>query len=207
MELLILNTKLESDSIIDTYKSLIWTDRYSAYGDFEVYTSATMNVLRQVKKGYYLWNRDSEHTMIIEDIEIQSNTEFGNDIAITGRSLESILTRRIVWKTTNINGDLQNGVKRLLDDAIINPSDPDRKIENFIFVASEDPAITELTLEKQVGMGDNLYETIVDICNSKEIGFKVVLTDDGKFAFSLYAGSDRSYDQLANPFVRSEELV
>ena len=201
MELLILNTKLESDSIIDTYKSLIWTDRYSAYGDFEVYTSATMNVLRQVKKGYYLWNRDSEHTMIIEDIEIQSNAEFGNDIAITGRSLESILTRRIVWKTTNINGDLQNGVKRLLDDAIINPSDPDRKIENFIFVASEDPAITELTLEKQVGMGDNLYETIVDICNSKEIGFKVVLTDDGKFAFSLYAGSDRSYDQLANPFV------
>ena len=134
MELLILNTKLESDSIIDTYKSLIWTDRYSAYGDFEVYTSATMNVLRQVKKGYYLWNRDSEHTMIIEDIEIQSNAEFGNDIAITGRSLESILTRRIVWKTTNINGDLQNGVKRLLDDAIINPSDPDRKIENFIFV-------------------------------------------------------------------------
>ena len=201
MELLILNTKLESDSIIDTYKSLIWTDRYSAYGDFEVYTSATMNVLRQVKKGYYLWNRDSEHTMIIEDIEIQSNAEFGNDIAITGRSLESILTRRIVWKTTNINGDLQNGVKRLLDDAIINPSDPDRKIENFIFVASEDPAITELTLEKQVGMGDNLYETIVDICNSKEIGFKVVLTDDRKFAFSLYAGSDRSYDQLANPFV------
>lgn len=93
MELLILNTKLESDSIIDTYKSLIWTDRYSSYGDFEVYTSATINVLRQVKKGYYLWNRDSEHTMIIEDIEIQSNAEFGNDIAITGRSLESILTR------------------------------------------------------------------------------------------------------------------
>ena len=51
MELLILNTKLESDSIIDTYKSLIWTDRYSSYGDFEVYTSATINVLRQVKKG------------------------------------------------------------------------------------------------------------------------------------------------------------
>lgn len=201
MELLILNTKLESDSIIDTYKSLIWTDRYSAYGDFEIYTSATIDVLRQVQKGYYLWNRESEHTMIIEDIEIQSSAEFGNDIAITGRSLESILTRRIVWKTTNLNGNLQNGIKQLIDDAIINPTDPDRKIDNFIFVESADPAITSLTLEKQVGRGDELYETIVDICNSKNIGFKVVLTDAGEFAFSLYAGTDRSYDQLENPFV------
>lgn len=31
MELLILNTKLESDSIIDAYKSLIWTDRYEIF--------------------------------------------------------------------------------------------------------------------------------------------------------------------------------
>lgn len=201
MDLLILNTKLESDSIIDAYKSLIWTDRYYECGDFEIYTPATISALSQVQKGYYLWSRDSEHTMIIEDIEIQSDAEFGNYIAITGRSLESILTRRIVWKTTNINGNLQNGIEKLLTDAIINPTDPDRKIDNFVFVASTDPAITSLTLEKQVGMGDNLYDTVVDICKSKSIGFKVVLTDDNKFAFSLYCGSDRSYDQLANPYV------
>lgn len=201
MDLLILNTKLESDSIIDAYKSLIWTDRYYECGDFEIYTPATISALSQVQKGYYLWSRDSEHTMIIEDIEIQSDAEFGNYIAITGRSLESILTRRIVWKTTNINGNLQNGIEKLLTDAIVNPTDPDRKIDNFVFVASTDPAITSLTLEKQVGMGDNLYDTVVDICKSKSIGFKVVLTDDNKFAFSLYCGSDRSYDQLANPYV------
>lgn len=201
MELYILNTELESIFVLDTYKSIIWTDRYYAYGDFEIYTSASASILQQVKKGYYLWNRNSEHVMIVEGIEIQSNPEYGDNIAITGRSLESILTRRIVWKTTNINGDLQNGIKKLLNDAIIEPSDPDRKIDNFIFVPSEDTAITELTLKKQVGMGDNLYDTIADICSSKNIGFKVVLTDDGNFAFSLYAGADRSYDQLANPFV------
>lgn len=201
MELLVLNTDLESDSIIDTYESLIWTDRYSAYGDFEIYTPATVETLQQVQQEYYLWNRDSEHVMIIESIEIRSDAEFGNKIIVTGRSLESILTRRIVWKTTNINGNLQNGIQKLLNEAIINPTDSDRKIDNFVFVASTDPAITSLTLEKQIGMGDNLYDTVVDICDSKSIGFKVVLTDDNKFAFSLYAGSDRSYDQLENPFV------
>ena len=201
MELYILNTELESIFVLDSYKSIIWTDRYYAYGDFEIYTSASASILQQVKKGYYLWNRDSEHVMIVEGVEIQSNPEYGDNIVITGRSLESILTRRIVWKTTNINGNLQNGIEKLLRDAIINPSDAGRKIENFVFIPSTDPSITSLTLKKQVGMGDNLYETIVDVCKSKNIGFKVILFDDRKFAFSLYAGSDRSYDQLANPFV------
>lgn len=74
------------------------------------------------------------------------------------------------------------------------------KINNFIFVESTDPAVTSLTLEAQF-TGDNLYEAICDLCASKDIGFKITLTDDGKFAFQLYAGADRTYDQLVNPHV------
>lgn len=201
MELLVLNTALESSSILDTYSSLIWTDRYYKYGDFEIYTPVSLEIVAQIQKGYYLWSRDSEHTMIVESIEIASDVEAGNKLVVTGRSLESILCRRIVWKTTNLTGSLQAGVKKLISDAIISPTDSSRKIDNFIFVESTDEAITSLTLEKQVGMGDNLYDTIVSICESNNIGFKVTLTDDGQFAFMLYAGSDRSYDQLANPYV------
>ena len=201
MELLVLNTALESSSILDTYNSLIWTDRYYKYGDFEIFTPVSLEIVAQIRKGYYLWSRDSEHTMIVESIEIASDVESGNKLVVTGRSLESILCRRIVWKTTNLTGSLQAGVKKLITDAIIDPTDSSRKIDNFIFVESTDEAITSLTLEKQVGMGDGLYDTIVSICESTNIGFKVTLTDDGKFAFMLYAGTDRSYDQLTNPYV------
>lgn len=201
MELLILNKQLESVYLLDAYASLIWTDRYYKYGDFEIFTPVSLEIVAQIQKDYYLWSRDSEHTMIIESIEIQSDVETGNKFVVTGRSLESILCRRIVWKTTNLTGSLQDGIEKLLNDAIINPSDADRKIDNFIFVASTDEAITSLTIEKQVGMGDGLYDTIVAICESYNIGFMVTLTDDGKFAFKLYAGIDRSYDQLANPYV------
>ena len=38
-------------------------------------------------------------------------------------------------------------------------------------------------------------------CEVNHIGFKVTLNDDHQFVFKLYVGEDRSYDQIANPYV------
>ena len=48
---------------------------------------------------------------------------------------------------------------------------------------------------------DSLYTVIKGLCEENNIGFKIILTDDNKFEFSLYAGADRSYDQTENPYV------
>ena len=76
----------------------------------------------------------------------------------------------------------------------------DRKIANFVFVPSTDSKITSLTIDNQY-TGDDLYTVIKGLCEENNIGFKIVLTDDNQFAFSLYAGADRSYDQTENPYV------
>ena len=59
MDLTVLNTDLNAVSIIDTYESFIWTDRYCEYGDFELYTMMTNTVLGFIKQDYYVMNRDS----------------------------------------------------------------------------------------------------------------------------------------------------
>ena len=200
MEFLILDENLNASSVLDTYESILWTDRYNKCGDFEIYTSMSYTILNQIKQDYYIWTRDSEHVMIVEDIQITSDSEDGSNLIVVGRSLESILDRRIIWKQTVLSGNFQNGVKKLLDENVISPTDTNRKINNFIFVESTDPAVTNLTLKAQF-TGDNLYEAICDLCASNNIGFKITLTDDGKFAFQLYAGADRTYDQLVNPHV------
>lgn len=200
MDLLVMNTNVEAIALIDTFTSLIWTDRYSAYGDFEIYTTINANIIDSFKDDYYLWNPESEHTMIIEEREIVSDVENGDRLLVKGRSLESILLRRIVWKQTILSGNLQEGVKKLLDENVISPEDEKRKISNFVFVESTDPAITELTVDAQF-MGDNLYDAIKKLCDTHSIGFKIVLTDDGLFRFGLYAGTDRTYDQSNNPYV------
>ena len=200
MDLLVLNTSLDTVSIVDVYESFIWTDRYYEYGDFELFTSMTDTILNFIRQDYYLQNRESEHVMIIEKIRITSDTEDGNHITVTGRSLESILDRRIVWGQKTISGNLQNGIRTLLNENIISPADTNRKISNFIFEASTDPAITALKIDAQY-TGDNLYDVINKICSERSIGFKVTLNDKKQFVFKLYAGTDRSYDQTVNPYV------
>lgn len=200
MDLFVLNTNLDTIAIVDTYTSIIWTDRYQECGDFEAYTAVTEQMLNVFREEYYVQNRDSEHTMIVEGIRIKSDSEEGSHLTITGRSLESILERRIIWGKKTLSGNFQNAIQELLNDCIISPTNSARKIDNFIFEASDDPTITSLTIDAQY-TGDNLYDVIKNTCSERGIGFKVTLNDSKQFVFKLYAGVDRSYDQTANPYV------
>ena len=66
MDILVLDTNFVAKAIVDTYESLIWTDRFNAYGDFEIYTAIDLRVLNNLKKDYYLLTQKSEHVMIID---------------------------------------------------------------------------------------------------------------------------------------------
>ena len=88
----------------------------------------------------------------------------------------------------------------MLNECIISPSIADRKISNFVFVPSTDPKITSLKIDNQY-TGDCLYDVVKGLCEENNIGFKIVQTAENKFAFSLYAGVDRSYEQTENPYV------
>lgn len=200
MDLRILDKNLDVIAILDNYKSFIWTDRYYEYGDFELYTAMDPALLDFIKKDYYIEILESEHTMIIEDLTIKSDTEEGNYITIVGRSLESILDRRIIWGQKTIKGNFQNAIKTLLNESIISPSKTERKISNFIFETTDDPYITSLTVEAQY-TGDNIYDVIQKLCEQVNVGFKVILNENKQFVFSLYYGSNRSYDQTDNPYV------
>lgn len=200
LDLLVLETDYSVIAIVDTYESLIWTDRYREYGDFEIYTAASKENLALFKQNRYLWLRDSEHLMIIESIEVDSNAQEGSYLTITGRSLESLLDRRIIWEQTVLTGNLQNGIKKLIDDAFINPTLADRKISNFVFTETEDETITGLTIDAQY-TGDNIYDVINGLCEDNEFGYKILLNDNQEYEMSLYMGTDRSYEQNEHPYV------
>ena len=200
MEMYVLNRNFEKIAIVDTYESLLWVDRYNKPGEFEIYTPVAEFTLKYPVTDNYLQINDSDHTMIIEDTTIESNIETGNHIKITGRSLESILDRRIVWAQTSIEGNLQNGIKRLINENIISPSIADRRISNFVFEDSTDEAITGLTMNNQF-TGDNLLDVVTNLCDLNEIGFKITLNASGQFVFKLYSGVDKSYRQETRPYV------
>lgn len=200
MNLRILNRDLNAIAILDTYESFIWTDRYRKAGDFELRMAMDVSLLEYIRQDNYIQILESDHLMVIEKIQIESNAEDGDRITATGRSLESILDRRIVWGDKIIKGNLQDGVKSLLNENVISPSNSDRKISNFVFKASTDSQITKLTIDARY-TGENLYEVIANLCLEHHIGFRIIPNDSNQLVFELYAGADRSYEQTALPAV------
>lgn len=225
MNILVLNTEFEQVAIIDSYQSLIWTDRYYGYGDFELYLPFNSSILNTIYQDYYLQIPDSRSTMIVESIRIDTSFDSGNYIIVTGRSLESILERRIIWPEielpeikTKAKGTIYEAMKTLISDAIINPTasrfkDPTfikRRIDNFIFEDCEDISITSIPLESTTFNGEVLYDVILDWCQNNEIGFDITFEDVydhggqityNQFVMRLYRGEDRSYEQDYNDWV------
>lgn len=200
MEAWILDQNAASLAVLDTFQSFIWTDRYRGYGDFEIYMPAETSVLSYLKEGNYLVTKDSDRMMIIEDIQVDTDAENGNHLIVTGRSLESILCRRVIWGYKVLNGNFQDAIRTLLNENVIAPSNSKRKIPNFVFRVSTDTRITGLTVDTQF-LGENLYDAILSLCEEKEIGFRVLPDGSGGFLFELYVGEDRSYAQSDHPWV------
>ncbi len=197
MDLYVLNKSLETTGVIDSYESLIWTPRYYTYGDFELYLPATDYNIKLLETDNYIIRNDSETVMIIEKINITTDAENGNYLTVSGRSLESILNRRIIWTQTTFSGTAENLIYKLLNENIINPKDSKRKVANLIL--GESKGFTE-KIDKQI-TGDNLGETVSAICTTYGYGFRITLNRNKKFLFSLYKGENRSYSQNVNPYV------
>ena len=200
MDLSLIGTDFIVLDIIDTYESVLWNDRYDSFGDFEIVLPISAKTVGFITENQYVNLKESEHTMIIEYIELNTDAETGNTILIKGHSLESVLDRRRVWPFVILNGDLEDSINTLISQDIENPNDPDRTIPNFSFEYSGDPLIEAMTVDDQFGPDVSVYEAVSKICLANGLGFKVTMLD-GAMTFKLYFGKDRSYEQVDNPYV------
>lgn len=210
MEAMILDTNFQGIYIVDSFESFIWTDRFSECGDFELYipidgeNTSPSNFYSRYPffKNYYVWTSRSKHLMIVESVSIDADAENGNKIKVSGRSLESILDRRIIWKKLNFVSEcIQDVIYKLLYDNVMYTGDQLRTIPNFIFKTNMDQRLLDIKITAQY-FGENLYDTIKSLCEENGIGFQIVLNDDLKFEFSLLVGTDRSYNNAEqNPYV------
>lgn len=202
MNLYVMNKDFEAFGVIDYYESLIWNEKYSESGDFEIYLMADSYIFSLVQDGYYIYNPSAvvQKTMYVNKLQTNTDVLDGNRLIITGFSLERLLDRRVIWPQIDFHGLLQDGIKTMLEQNAINPTDTNRKIPGLYFKYNNDEKIKGLLLDGQYA-GNNLYDTISEICKNNNLGFKIILTDDNKLEFSLYAGEDRSYSQEENDYV------
>lgn len=207
MDLYILDENFERVFCIDVFNSLVWNDKYMGYGDFKLrlafnqLANDVVNfIVNKKKQNLDVYIKMETDIMIIDTFEMTTEAESGYYIDISGKGLESILERRIIWGVEILEGNLHDEVKRLINDAIINPENHLRKIDNFIFEDSVDERILELWITAQY-TGDVLYEVIYNICESNKLGFRITLNTSNQFVFKLFKGQNRSFDQDKNSYV------
>ena len=195
------------EGVVDEYVSCIWRPSYSDIGDFELYVGATKKLLDLLQINRYLvrttdisvdnQNKVSyQKVMIIKNIELITDVENGDFLSVTGRELKFILHQRIIWKQTNLTGRAEAGIRALVTQNAISPTDSKRVIPNLVLGAGA--GLTE-TIEKQV-TGEYLDKTIVEIATAYNYGWDIFIYDSN-LVFIIYTGLDRSYNQTDRPYV------
>lgn len=216
LEAMVLDKNFRNVFILDAYQSFIWTDKYQSYGDFEFYSSPTPEIIEFIQKDYYIWLRDSEHAMIVDTIELNTDIDAGDNIRITGKSLETILNRRVLIDqsiSSPSDEDLQTYIEKIFKKCFGSEAEESRRIPNFIFEKNPDLDPKNFPEDKRFlatgdFFGNDFYTIVETLCKANDLGFKVILEErmvqdvlTNCFVFSFYNGVDRSYDQDTNTYV------
>lgn len=180
-------------AVIDRYSSMIWTKRYFTYGDFELVIPADPSILPLIQQDFFITRDDDPSVMIIEKITVKTDAEEGDSFIITGRSLESILLRRIFYpqfliqSVGTLTGAVQSFVTYCTTATNLRPGEANYRAipglyVDFTFAPSKD-VTAQFT-------GDTLLDGIRSICEPEGVGIKMKIEAGGAIQLALYQGAE-----------------
>ena len=81
--------------LIDQYESFIWTERYSAVGEFELVVNSDQDMRRAFYNNTYVSIDESQRLMRIDMVEDSVDDEGRRMLLVKGKSLEQRLQERL----------------------------------------------------------------------------------------------------------------
>jgi len=200
--------------VIDQFESMIWTERFAEYGDFELKIDSTRESRALFKLGTRLAINESHRVMTVDSIEDDTDEEGQSSLLVKGKSLEYILEDRVVKKTlSNLTTEPQwvlEGtplqVVRWMFDTVVRQGDlsPYDKIPllmpgTMMPVDTIPPSDQLIRWEQPVA---SLYSAIKAVCDLYDMGFRLYRHyDTSQLYFDIYTGSDRTTQQDILPSV------
>ena len=184
-------------AVCDSFSSLLWDVEYYQCGSFEVYIAANPQNVEIFQLGRIVGrDDDSEHFGIIESVKIETDSEDGDYLTVSGRFLTCLLERRIIYPSFSASDTYENMVRSVLSRNAISAG-----IRNI-------PGLSMGTVSGMCWQGktrlqvsyDNLMEWLYTICET--IGGSINIRIDGNaLKCDLFEGTDRSILQSENPHI------
>ena len=212
MEAYVLDPLLRRMAVIDRFESLIWTERFAAFGDFQIDIHSTPVHRNLLKTGTLLAMNESHRVMTVETVEDTVDSEGRRMLSVKGRSLEAILLDRVAknsiadltvspkWVITDEPADV---ARKIFHDicvlGILDPADVIPFINEGTFLSADTvpEPIDPITVELEP---TTVYDAIADICNVWSMGFRMLRNYDmSELWFDICMGSDRTSAQTVLP--------
>lgn len=215
MELYTLDPKtLLRVDVVDRFESLIWTERFSSYGDFELVIRADDSARKLLQAGTRVTVNNSYRVGTIEETETKLDSEGRSLLTIKGPHLESILndrtTRPVVSgapaKITYTNVTPTTILRNLFASICVsNTTILEDKIPLYsagsLYPADTIPEPADIVASYEVP-NDTLYNIFNQIAEAYGFGFRLYRgLDDQKLYFNVYTGADRTSKQTTLPSV------
>lgn len=98
MEIYVLGYDYNTTGVaIEDYKSLIWTERFDTYGDFELHVPYRQTAAGRLVEGDILAIMESRRMMVVEKIKTTFDADGGAMLVYSGRDLTSLLDLRVFF--------------------------------------------------------------------------------------------------------------
>lgn len=215
MEIYILDSLFRRDKVVDKFESIIWTERFSSIGDFELHLHSTLENRNLFPYGTRIAINESHRVMTVETVEDATDEEGRKMLTLKGRSLEQILDDRVARDSTenltvkpkwNITGLPVAIAKKIFHDTCVlgkfNVSDIIPNINEGPGVYPVD-TIAAPTDSITVGIEPmSVYSAIKQLADLYGFGFRLIRNyDTSMLYFDVYMGSDRTTGQSTLPSV------
>jgi len=201
MEVYAQNSLFNVEGIFENFGSLIWTDRYMASGDFELLLPRGEDTYDLLNRTSYLSIPSSEETMVVESVEEEEH------VKVTGRSLSSIMDRRICDVTSVAPSS--NTLTAFLRYLVLHnmgalATIPERRVD-FLNIDTTPPVdFVDPTVFDVVKYGDYLYDAVQKLCVSNSLGFTIRNRPGSVLMyFKLYYGEDKTNHTFQTVFSES----
>ena len=213
MDVYILDSLYRPVDVVDDFISLIWTERFKRYGDFELIVHANSAFRGRLPAGTRLSIKKSYRVMTVETLEDTIDTEGRAVLKVSGRSLEYILDNRLArgilgdltitpkWVLTGTPTDIARQVFHdICVTGILDPGDiiPGVNESSIFPVDTIAEPTEEITVELDVM---TVYGAETNLADIYDFGFRLVRDVDGQLYFDVYMGSDRTSRQNVLPAV------
>jgi hypothetical protein len=215
MEVYVLDDQLRRTAVIDRFESMIWTERYSSYGDFQLVIHSTPQSRGLLVANTWIKINKSRRVMMIENVVNKDDSSGRSLLTITGRSLEALLLGRVNRSSlptgsavamVTLTGTPGNMARSLFTSycTTANTNQPNDAIPfytagNLYPTDTIAEPSTSLTLDFEV---DWVYNSIKNLLDAYGLGFRLYTgPDDSKLYFNVYSGSDRTTSQTGLPAV------